>query len=372
VTDIDIISKLRLARTENVGPVTWRRLLSSHGTAQNALAALPEIARKAGRATSIRIPSEKTAEQEIAAVKKAGGKMLFLGDAQYPSLLALLSDAPPVLTILGDFAAFLPRGVGVVGARNASSNGQRMARALAEELAAQDITIVSGLARGIDAAAHEGALVTGLTIAAIAGGIDQPYPEENAALQARIAQKGCVVTEAPFGTAPQARHFPRRNRIIAGLSLGVVVVEAALRSGSLITVELAQDAGREIFAVPGSPLDPRCRGTNDLIKAGAYLTETAADVLANLPDHPGAIGSWQGRMFAPGCAEAQEEFLAPPIDFIRARRQVREALGHTPAAIDEIVRGVKLPVGVVMSALVDMEIAGEAELLPGNQAVLLG
>ena len=202
-----------------------------------------------------------------------------------PPLLALMDDAPPCLIVSGDAALAQQRCVAVVGGRNASANGQRMAENLAAELAAS-VVVVSGLARGIDTAAHQGALRTGRTIAVVAGGIDQPYPPENAALHRRIAETNLLVTESPLGTVPQARHFPRRNRIIAGLSLGVVVVEAALRSGSLITARMAQDAGREVFAVPGSPLDPRARGGNDLIRQGAMLVETAADVLDNLPPEP--------------------------------------------------------------------------------------
>ena len=213
--------------------------------------------------------------RELRGFARLGARMLFAGEPDYPPLLALLDDAPAAIAVLGDPALLASRAIALVGGRNASANGQRMAETLAAELA-RSLVVVSGLARGIDAAAHAGAMQTGRTIAAVAGGLDMPYPPEHADLQRRIAESGAVLSEAPLGTAPQARHFPRRNRIIAGLSLGVVVVEAALRSGSLITARLAQEAGRELFAVPGSPLDPRSRGANDLIRQGAHLTETAA------------------------------------------------------------------------------------------------
>jgi DNA processing protein len=238
--------------------------------------------------------------------------------------------------------------------------------------------VVSGLARGIDAAAHTGALQTGYTVAAIAGGLDVAYPPEHAALQRRIAEAGAVVTEAPLGTTPQARHFPRRNRIIAGLALGVVVVEAALRSGSLITARLAQENGRELFAVPGSPLDPRARGTNDLIRQGAHLTETAADVLANLPDHPSLQGLGRDPLFAsgpsPGFEEPPPTWLEPPespLDLAKARMQVIDLLGTSPTAVDDVVRRCQFSAAAIMAVLLELELAGRVETLPGNRVALL-
>ncbi len=306
----DPIDHLRLARAEGVGPVAWRRLLARYRTPARALEALPELARTGGRSAAPRIPSVGEATREIDGVRAIGGRLLVLGEPGYPSLLALLDDAPPLIAILGDVAALSDRAVALVGGRNASANGQRMAANLAEELAGAGLVIVSGLARGIDAAAHAGALRTGRTVAAVAGGLDQPYPAEHADLQRRVAEGGAVLTEAPLGTVPQARHFPRRNRLIAGLSLGVVVIEAAPRSGSLITARLAQEAGRELFAVPGSPLDPRARGSNDLIRQGAHLTESASDVLDNLPDHPLRAGLARAPLFARGAPE--EVGLAEP------------------------------------------------------------
>ncbi len=257
----DAIDRLRLARTEGVGPVAYRRLIARFGSAVAALGALPALARAGGRASPPAVPRPEDAERELHGLARLGGKLLFAGEPDYPPLLALRDDAPAAIAVMGDAALLAERAVALVGGRNASANGQRMAETLAAELA-RSVLVVSGLARGIDAAAHVGSMQTGRTIAAVAGGLDKPYPAEHADLQDRIAASGAVVTEAPLGTAPQARHFPRRNRIIAGLSLGVVVLEAAVRSGSLITARLAQEAGRELFAVPGSPLDPRSRGAN--------------------------------------------------------------------------------------------------------------
>jgi DNA processing protein len=301
---------------------------------------------------------------------------LVLDGPDYPPLLALLDSAPPALTVLGDVGALAARAVAMVGARNASANGQRVAEMLAADLALAGIVVVSGMARGIDAAAHAGALSTGRTVAAIAGGIDIAYPPENADLQRRVAAGGAVVAEAPFGTAPQARHFPRRNRVIAGLSLGVVVVEAAPQSGSLITARMAQDEGRELFAVPGSPLDPRCRGSNDLIRSGAHLTETAADVLANLPDHPSREGLARSPMFAhgqvPGLSEPPPEAISPAPKPDAVRNRVIELLGYSPTAVDDLVRRCQFSASVVVTALLELELADRVEMLPGNQVVLVG
>ena len=228
MSDLD---RLRLARTDGVGPVTYRRLMAQFGTATDAIAGLPDLTRAAGRASPPVILTEREAARELERVGKLGGRMIFIGGEDYPPMMALLQDPPPVLSILGNVTALHGRAVGVVGARNASANGCRMAEALGADLAARHLVVVSGMARGIDAAAHAGALHVGLTVAAVAGGLDQPYPPEHADLQARIAERGCVITEAPLGTAPQSRHFPRRNRIIAGLSLGVVVIEGGAEIG---------------------------------------------------------------------------------------------------------------------------------------------
>jgi DNA processing protein len=373
----DAIDPLRLARAEGVGPIAYRRMLARFGSARAALDALPGLARAGGRTSPASVPSQDELARELDALRRLGIRLLFLGEPDYPLLLALLDDAPPVLAVLGDSALLAAPAVALVGGRNASANGQRMAETLAADLA-RSLVVVSGLARGIDAAAHIGALRTGRTVAAVAGGLDMPYPPEHADLQHRIAQSGAVVTEAPLGTSPQARHFPRRNRIIAGLALGVVVIEAALRSGSLITAQIAQEAGRELFAVPGSPLDPRSRGSNDLIRQGAHLTETAEDVLENLPDHPAREGLARLPAFAPGespglaePAPAWSEPAESAAELTRARRQVIDLLETSPTAVDEVVRRCQFSAAAVLAVLLELELAGRIETLPGSRVALL-
>ncbi|WP_439598551.1 DNA-processing protein DprA [Falsiroseomonas sp.] len=365
MTSAEALARLRLSRTEGIGPATFRRLLARHGTAAAALDALPAHAARSGRAFAP--PPLAEVEREMMAVARLGGSFLFLDDPAYPPLLALLEDAPPVLALLGDPLVLKRRQVGVVGARSASAAGRRLAEELSAGLCMGGVVVTSGLARGIDAAAHTGALgAQGRTIAVVAGGLDQPYPPENAGLQARIAAEGgVVVSEAPLGTAPMARHFPRRNRIVAGLVLGLVVVEAAPRSGSLITARLALEAGRELFAVPGSPMDPRARGSNDLIRQGAHLTETAEDVLANLPAQPldlplfSMAPSPVNHSPAPVSAPARPESQA----------QILEMIGTVPVAVDDLVRRCQLSAPSVQAILLDLELSGLVECLPGNRVV---
>jgi len=365
-----LLDAWRLAQTEGVGPVAWRRLLSRYATAAAALDALPRLARAGGRDAPPAIPTMAEAEKELDRLRKLGAKLLVLDDPGYPPLLAMLDDAPPVIAVQGDPAVLSARAVAMVGGRNASANGQRMAESLAADLA-RSVVVVSGLARGIDAAAHTGALVTGRTVAVVAGGLDLPYPPEHAALQRRIAETGAVVAESPLGTTPQARHFPRRNRIIAGLSLGVVVVEAATRSGSLITARIAQEIGREVFAVPGSPTDPRSRGANDLLRQGAILTETAEDVLDNLPQHPMSTALDDNVTAPPGLAEPRPELADDSPDLPRTRTQVLDLLGPSPTAVDDVVRRCQFSPAAVMVVLLELELAGRLELLPGNRVALL-
>lgn len=374
MTAADDLDRLRLARTEGVGPVAWRRLMARFGTAAAALAALPELARAGGRSTAPRVPAPGDVRREMDRVAALGGRLLFLGDGDYPALLAQLDDAPAVVSVLGNAGLLSARAVAVVGSRNASANGQRLAESLAADLAEDGLVVVSGLARGIDAAAHRGALRTGATVACVAGGPDIVYPPEHAALQAQIAEAGAVVAELPPGVQPQARHFPRRNRVIAGLALGVLVVEAAPRSGSLITARLAAEAGREVFAVPGSPLDPRARGANGLIRDGAHLTETARDVLDALPRDGSRL---RGRLA--GLAEAQSSSLdgeiaafLPDGEHAQVVAAVVALLGPTPTAVDDLIRRCQLPGPAVLSVLLDLEIAGRIETLPGNRVALLG
>ncbi len=351
------LARLRLARTEGVGSVLHRRLLRRHGSAEAALEAL------GARAYPL-----DAVRREMAALEKRGARLLFPDDADWPPLLALLDDAPLALAAEGRIEALRPRGVALVGARNASAHGCRFAEELAEALALKDIAVISGLARGIDGAAHVGALRTGTTIACIAGGLDRPYPRENERLQRRIIEEGgLVLTEAPLGTAPLARHFPRRNRVVAGLSLGVVVVEAALASGTLITARLAVEAGRVLFAVPGHPHDPRARGGNALIRQGAVLTESVDDVLDNLPDAPLPAPALRALDLPAMPRDAAPE--PPPPE--GAAAQVLELLGPVPMAVDELGRRCQLSRPDLAALLTDLELAGRIESLPGNRVALL-
>ncbi len=360
----EAIDRLRLARTDGVGPVTYRRLLQRFATAAEAIDALPGLTRAGGKAGDPTVPSVSTAKREMAALAKLGGRMVFLDGPGYPAVLAQLDTAPPLLSVLGNVALLSQRAVALVGARNASINGQRMAELLAADLAASGLVVVSGLARGIDTAAHEGALRTGQTIAAVAGGVDIAYPPENANLQQRIAKGGAVVAEAPLGTAPQARHFPRRNRVIAGLALGVVVIEAAPRSGSLITAQVALDEGRAVFAVPGSPLDPRCRGSNALLRDGAYLTESAADVTAHLPPLDMSAPP-------PGFADDPAPYDGPAPDLAAVVAQVVPLLSPSPTLVDDLMRRCQLSVHAVQGALMALELSHRIQMLPGNQVALI-
>ncbi|MBP7336574.1 DNA-processing protein DprA [Niveispirillum sp.] len=365
------IDRVRLIRAENVGPVTFMRLMERFGTATAALAALPELAKRGGRTAPLRVPGKAEVEREAAALDRMGGRWLFRGEAEYPGPLAVLDDAPPVLSLLGFPALLLRPCVGIVGARNASIVGRKMAEKLGRDLAEAGFTVVSGLARGIDTAAHQGALAGGMngggTVAVVAGGVDIIYPPENADLYRDIAQRGAVLAESPLGTEPQARHFPRRNRLISGLSLGVVVVEAAVKSGSLITARFAAEQGREVFAVPGSPLDPRAQGCNRLIKEGAGLVENADDVITHLQ------GSLRGPMAEPagGQYRSTHPLTEDEVELAKARRLVGECLSPSPVLIDEVVRGCQLSAGVVMTVLLEMELAGRLQRHPGGQVSLI-
>ena len=268
--DNERLDRLRLIRSENVGPITFRSLLRRFGSARAAIEALPDLARRGGRSAPLRVCPFPQAEQELSAADRIGARLMTADDADYPEALAAIYDAPPLLYVLGDIALLRRQAVAIVGARNASANGRRLAQDIARDLGTAGFVVVSGLARGIDHAAHRGSLDSG-TIAVVAGGIDIAYPPDNEELQREIGRRGAIVAEMPPGTVPQAKHFPRRNRLISGLSLGVLVVEAALQSGSLITARMALEQGREVLAVPGSPLDPRCHGTNNLRRSPPSL-----------------------------------------------------------------------------------------------------
>ena len=360
-TEDDRLSWLRLIRSYRVGPTTFSRLIAEHGTAQNALAALPGIAAAAGVKDYVACSLDQ-ARREMAAGRAVGAQMICKGGAGYPAALAELADAPPVLWVIGDASLLLRPMVAIVGARNASSLGLRMAHRLAEELAASGAVVVSGMARGIDAAAHSGAL-SGGTVAVQAGGVDVIYPTENTELAEKIAAQGLRLSEQPIGLEPQARHFPIRNRIISGLARAVVVVEAAGRSGSLITAKTALDQGREVFAVPGHPFDARASGCNMLIRDGATLIRGAKDVLE-------AIG-----MSAPQGASAPDgiEEVAAPSPNQRGlgetsalHTRILQRLGPSPLAEDQLIRDLALPAARVAPELVSLEMDGRIIRQPGG------
>ena len=356
---------LRLARTETVGPVTFYALLRRFGSARAALDALPRLSRP------VSAMSRRDAEAELAGLNRLGACLVCWGEPDYPATLAAVEDAPPVLTVLGNPGLLQMAMVAVVGARNASANGRRIARELAAGLGEEGVVVVSGMARGIDAAAHLGSLDSG-SVAIVAGGADIVYPEENRGLYDALAERGAIVAEMPLGTEPLARHFPRRNRIISGMARGVVVVEAAAKSGSLITARFALEQGREVFAVPGSPLDPRSRGCNDLLRNGATLTESAADILIQLgpllrrempPPRPRERPS-QPRL--PLSAAAPNLPATPQIPEDAALELLVEKLSPTPVAVDELVRQCHLSAASIATLLLELELAGRIERHPGN------
>ncbi len=354
-TEEDRFSWLRLLRSRKVGPATFRRLLREHGSAQNALAALPEMARAAG-IEGYEICPPGVIEAELKAAKAAKARLLCLGSADFPAALHDLTDAPPMLWAIGDTSVLQRKAIALVGARNCSSLGARMARGLAKELGGQGFVIVSGLARGIDTSAHLASVETG-TIAVMAGGVDVIYPAENADLAGSISEKGLRLSEQPIGVIPQARHFPRRNRIISGLALAVIVVEAAAKSGSLITARDALDQGREVLAVPGHPFDARAAGCNLLIRDGATLVRSAEDVIDALPlqqqdamDHPEPTATHFAQIAQPKAL--QNEILM--------------RLGPSPIAEDQLIRDIAASAGEIGPVLVDLELDGRIQRQPGG------
>lgn len=358
----DAVEWLRLIRSRRVGAVTFHRLRAEHGSVCAALAALPEIARGAG-VEGYSVCPNAVAEAEMRAGRAFGARLLLWGGPDYPQALLELPDAPPILWARGDLALLCRPMVAMVGARNASSLGIRMARRLAEGLGQGGQVVVSGLARGIDTAAHEAALTTG-TVAVMAGGVDVTYPEENAELARQIAAKGCLLSEQPMGVVPQTRHFPLRNRIISGLSRAVVVVEAAARSGSLITARDAADQGREVLAVPGHPFDARAAGCNSLIRDGATLVRHAADVAE-------ALGLAAPRQ--PEVSEPEQRALPGPEaprrsfgDLAAVHGQILARLGPSPLAEDQLIRDLALPPSVLTPALVSLELEGRIARAPGG------
>lgn len=320
---------------------------------------MPDLARRGGGAAP-RLCSREDAEREIAAVEKLGATYLVMGQGLYPRLLTELEDAPPLLIAKGNLALLDKAAVAIVGARNASAAACRFARGLAYDLGQQDLVVVSGLARGIDSAAHDGALETG-TIAIVAGGIEVFYPPENEARQKALYERGLVLAEMPPGTEPRARHFPYRNRIIAGISAGTVVVEAAPKSGSLITARLAAEAGREVMAVPGSPLDPRAQGCNQLIRDGATLVQSAADVVEAVRPYESHVRS------APVPFEHRPKEALDGEDVLAS---VEALLGPSPVPVDEVIRLSGASAGSVQTALLELDLAGRLDRHAGNKVSL--
>lgn len=399
LTDAQLIDWIRLARSEGIGPRSFRTLLNRYGGAAAAVEALPELNARAGRLARVCTLGE--AEAEFERTLRLGGRIIASGDPDYPRLLRAIDPVPPLVTVMGRVELFRAPSVGIVGSRNASAVGIRMAELIGRDLGRAGFVTVSGLARGIDTIVHRTTLATG-TVAVLAGGIDRPYPPENVRLLEEIAEQGAVITEMPLGQAPRGRDFPRRNRIVSGLSVGVVVVEAALRSGSLITARFAAEQGRDVFAVPGSPLDPRAEGTNGLIRDGATLVTAAEQIVEVLApqlgrddfgtpasEDPGASPAeplWDDYFFdfdaEPGAAvretgapppvasseEDEEESVAAPAgDFVR----VTALLGTAPIGVDDLARASGLDTRAVLGILVELELAGRLVRHGGQRVSLL-
>ena len=379
--DTHLLDHVRLIRSEGVGPVTYRRLLERYGSAGQVLAELPAIAKRSKK--HLVACSVAQAEAELENLAKAGGRMIAIDDPDYPTLLAAIDDAPPLISVLGRVDLLNQSALAIVGARNATLNGRRFAERLARELGQHEHIIVSGLARGTDTAAHLGSLATG-TIAVLAGGVDNIYPPENKELYQRIGSEGTIVSEMPWGCEPTNQHFPRRNRIIAGLSQATIIVEAAIKSGSLITTRLALEQGREVYAVPGSPLDPRHAGPNQLIKTGqAQLIENTQDVLEGLS----ALG--QNRIKRPlqtSLFTKENNILS---DYFEVDNQLQpihqeqaddggdrtsQILGHlspTPTDTDELAQATGLSINYILTILLELELAGRIQRHAGNRVSLL-
>ncbi|HPF77854.1 MAG TPA: DNA-processing protein DprA [Alphaproteobacteria bacterium] len=360
---------LRLFRTDNIGPITFYKLIERYGSAAEALNALPHLSKKGGRSKPLEAPPLSAIEKEYDALQKLGGDIICAGEKLYPLALAATDDAPPVLSYIGHIDLARSPCMAMVGARNASLNGKKFAVKLAKDLGQAGQVIVSGLARGIDTGAHQGALETG-TIAVVAGGIDVVYPRENQELYEQICQRGLVLAESPLGMEPIARHFPKRNRIVSGLSVGVVVVEATLKSGSLITARMAGEQGRDVYAVPGYPLDPRAQGPNKLIQDGAVLVQSAQDILQAMENYTG--GSAMHDIAVQSTPSFG--FMASPPDEKEVEEVqilLKENLSQMPVGVDELARACHMSIPALQMALLEMELAGRLQRLPGNRVVLI-
>ena len=365
LSDRQRLSWLRLIRTPNVGPASFRQLINRFGSAEAALEMLPELMISGGASRIARIPSVAEAEAELEAAGKADARFVGIGEADYPPLLKNMDNPPPLLAVKGEAAVFRLPAVAIVGARNASLAGIKMARMLAADLGRDGYAIVSGLARGIDTSAHQGSIATG-TIGVLAGGLDLPYPPENAGLCNEIAERGgAMISEMPFGWQPRAQDFPRRNRLVAGAALGLVVIEAAQRSGSLISARLAGEMGRLVFAVPGSPLDPRAAGSNGLLKDGATLVTEAADIASAIAPLAGTRPPRTAPLAEP------PELSATPPPGEDERAGVLEALGPTPVAVDDVIRHTGLSAAQVSMVLLELDLAGRLERHAGGNVSLV-
>lgn len=365
---------LRLIRTDNIGPITFYKLLETYGSAQKALDILPELSKKGGRKKPLTPPDKSKVEKEYEALKKLGGDIICASEKTFPLSLSATDDCPPLLSYIGDTTLARSSCIAIVGARNASINGRKFATNIAQDLGRAEQVVVSGLARGIDTAAHNGSLATG-TIAVVAGGIDVVYPRENRDLYEQIKQRGLILAESPLGMEPIARHFPKRNRIVSGLSTGVVVIEATIKSGSLITARMAGEQGRDVYAVPGYPLDPRAAGPNKLIQEGATLITQTDDILNALNNYKGCAKSPLTSMHD-YVAQSPVNLPDRPIeadekDVDDVRTLLLENLSQMPTHVDEIARTCHVSIPALQMAVLEMELAGRLQRLPGNRIVLL-
>lgn len=370
LTDEQRLNWLRLIRSDNVGPATFRDLINHFRSASAALEALPDLIARGGSAGKIRIASRHRAEAEMEAAAGCGACFIGMGEPDYPPALRSVDYPPPLICVRGNRKILSRNSLAIVGSRNASINGMRLASRFASELGQADFAIISGLARGIDASAHEGSMASG-TIAVFAGGVDQVFPEENRELAANILQSGgAIVSEMPVGWSPRAKDFPRRNRLVAGISSGLLVVEAAKRSGSLISARLANEAGRPVYALPGSPLDPRCAGTNWLIKQGAMLVTEPGDIISDLedsrsPDLFGFSGENEAADFEGDVAEPVERDTPEAV-----RKAIIMALGPSPVEVDDIIRFTGASAPEVQLVLIELDLAGRLERHGGNRVSL--
>lgn len=360
ISNEERFARLQLFRSRGIGPLTYRQLLEKTGSAANAINALPELARRAAR-SPVELADASSVSGELRAGDRLGATLLTLGEPDYPEALAAIPDAPPALWLIGNASLLHRPNVAIVGARNASAAGRSLTRTLATELGEAGYVVCSGMARGIDGAAHEASLDGG-TIAVLAGGPDSIYPPEHADLYRSICERGLIVSEQRIGMTARAKDFPKRNRIVSGLSLGVVVVEAAERSGTLITARLASEQGREVFAVPGSPLDPRCRGTNGLLRKGAVLVQGTDDIVEELKSASGGT-----RLFEPPPDPWTED---EPLDQETLREQLLGLLSYTPIHRDLLISEVQAPASVLAMALLDLVLDGLAEEHPGGRYAL--